>query len=95
MMKVLKILVYAHDGCDGAEVLVTSGGSHPVTLDSDNDNDDDNDSDNDDDDDGTNLDPPVPRAALCQVRNTRPGLDTQRGSQSGHGSGKWVICHVV
>ena len=33
-MKVLNIL-YAHDGCDGAEVLVTRGGGHPVTLDSD------------------------------------------------------------
>ena len=31
-----EILNYAHDGRDGAEVLVTRGGGHTVTLDSEN-----------------------------------------------------------
>ena len=31
-----EILNYAHDGRDGAEVLVTRSGGHAVTLDSEN-----------------------------------------------------------
>ena len=31
-----EILNYAHDGRDGAEVLVTRGGGHAVTLDIEN-----------------------------------------------------------
>ena len=31
-----EILNYAHDGRDGAEVLVTRGGGHAVTLDNEN-----------------------------------------------------------
>ena len=41
-MKVLKYpknYAHAHDGCDGAEVLVTRCGGHPVTLDSDHNDD--------------------------------------------------------
>ena len=36
----------------------------------------------------------LPRAALGQVRNTGPGLDTQR-CQPSHGAGKCHVCHVM